>query len=474
MMESTDRISVYKQIDTVMKNKKYILMIAALSVAAFSSCKDDDDSSDSAMSITQIYLEDADAEDNVTDRAVDFARLGQLIRIEGQGFTGLKAIYVNGYKTDFNNAMATDRNVWITLSSKTPIIDAEDDVRNTIRLYKSESNQFTYSFNVRSASPSATGFNNSLPQPGETVVVTGTNLHGTTQLTLPGGIVVTDVTSDDEDGEWYQFVMPEGVTEGGAIYSEGVNGYAYSPAYFNERGTMILDFDGGGVQGGWSATYTSEQDVEDPLGTGRGLCVPVVPLDILAEGGGIKNGAHGNGWFTAGNDVDDWNAYLPYIPAETSVADIALQFDIYCPEPWEGAGYLEFTLQNNLAGYGWGSANTKNDPEGAGCYAVCWCPWIDTATGETTPFQTTGWQTVTIPVSTIGRYQSYADYGYTMQSLIDDRNAGSYCNFGMFLVNSDITLDDGETVFETGTFNQPIYVDNWRIVLTSTQVVSDY
>ena len=453
-----------------MKTTKYLGIAAlALGFAIFTSCSSEDNSS-TAMTIKNVYLQDADG--SVKDRQVDFARLGQLVRIEGTGFSGLKRIYINGYQTEFNNALMTDNNVWVQFSSNTPIADADPSVRNTIRFWKSENNYVDYQFTVRAASPSITSISCTLPQPGEKVTVNGSNLQETTSVTLPGGIQVTTGITSDEDGEWFSFTMPDGVTEGGSILSEGANGQAQSPAYFNEKRGMILDFDGNGTQGGWSATYTSDDDVQDPLNSGRGICVPVVPASVLAEAP-IKNGAHGNGWFTAGNGVDDWTQFYTIVPADTPVEEIALQFDIYCPEPWTGAGYLEFTFQNNLSNYGWGSTETTNTKNITYPTAVCWCPWFDESTNKVTsePFQTTGWQTVTIPLSKVGKYQ---DEGvYTFADVVADRNGGSYKNFGMFLVNSDIKIDD-DNVIETGAFNQMIYVDNWRIVPYKSFTISDF
>ena len=454
-----------------MKTTKYLGIAAlALGLVTFSACSDDDNGSDKTMTIQKVYLQDADA--SVKDREVDFARLGQLVRIEGTGFTGLKRIYINGYQTEFNNALMTDNNVWVQFSSNTPIADADASVRNTIRFWKSETNYVDYQFTVRAASPSITSISCTLPQPGETVVVNGTNLQETTSVTLPGGTTITTGIISDEDGEWFSFTMPDGISEGGSIISEGANGQAKSPAYFNEKRGMILDFDGNGTQGGWSATYTSDDDVQDPLNSGRGTCVPLVPASVLAEGG-IKNGAHGNGWFTAGNDVDDWTQFYPAVPADTPVEEVALQFDIYCPMPWTGAGYIEFTFQNNLSNYGWGSTETTNTKNITYPTAVCWCPWFDETTNKVTdePFMTTGWQTITIPLSKVGKYQ---DEGvYTFADVIADRNGGSYKNFGMFLVNSDIKIDD-DNVIETGMFNQMIYVDNWRIVPYKSFTISDF
>ena len=267
-----------------MKTIKYLGMLAVACLSlAFASCSDDDDSIDSRMSVSNIYLEDASSSVTNHDRLVDFARLGQLIRIEGTGFTGLKKIYINGYETYFNNALMTDNNVWVTLNSKTPIAEADPEMRNKIRLYKSDSNYLDYDFVIRAASPSITSIDNTLPMPGETVTVFGANLQETTKLTLPGGIEVTSGITSDPDGEWYSFVMPDGVTEAGSIRSEGANGIAVTAESFNNNKCYIINFDGLGTQGSWSATYGPDDLVDDPLNSGRGKVCMLVPQSNLDE-----------------------------------------------------------------------------------------------------------------------------------------------------------------------------------------------
>ena len=108
-----------------MKSLKHIwLFCLTLATLGLVSCNDDDEASGSSpITVTQIYLEDADA--TVTDRPVDFVRLGQTIRIEGSGFKGLKELYINGYETYFNTAYVTNTNMIVTVSTDTPVSDAE-------------------------------------------------------------------------------------------------------------------------------------------------------------------------------------------------------------------------------------------------------------------------------------------------------------------------------------------------------------
>lgn len=423
------------------------------------------------MTIEKIFLENASSTVTNHDREVEFARLGQMIRIQGSGFNGLKKIYINGYDTYFNNALITNNNVWVTVNSKTPVEKADPNVRNTIRLYKSDNNYIDYEFVIRAASPVVNSISITLPQPGETVVVYGSNLQETTKITLPGGMEITEGITCDEDGEWYSFVMPEGVAEGGSIVSEGANGTAKTPACFNERRGIILDFDGTGTQGEWSATYASADLVADPLNSGRGKVVPLFPESVLADGG-IAAGARGNGWFTAGNDGDpDWSVFYDLIPAETPVENVALQFDIYCPQEWNGTGMIEFTLQNNLSNYGWDSPETNSNVSEQLPYpsASVWIPWLNTETGETAAFKTAGWRTITILLSQFGKYK----LGGTFADVAVDKVSGSYSNFGMFFVNSDIELNE-ETLFPASRFALPVYIDNWRIVPYERFTISDF
>ena len=386
-----------------MKTMKYFLCLAIAAVV-FTGCKDDDNGgSTTQMTIDKIFLENINDEVN-KDREVEFARLGQLLRIQGSGFMGLKKIYINGYETYFNNALMTDNNVWVTLNGDTPVEKADESVRNTITLYKSDSNKLVYKFTIRAAAPSISSCDNTLPKAGETVTVYGTNLQETTKVTLPGGIEITSGIISDEDGKWYSFTMPDGVTEAGSITSEGANGTAVTPAYFNDFRCFVTDFDGKGELGSWSATYSSDDLVSDPLATGRGKVAMLVP-QVKLDAGGLDAGSNSLLWATAGNDNanDDWSRMFSIIPETTLASNLALQFDIYCPEPWDESGQLEFSLQNNLSNYGWNSDCTKFSAQYKNTAAV-WIPWLNDD-GTHQAF-TTGqrWQTITLPLSKFGNY----------------------------------------------------------------------
>jgi hypothetical protein len=98
---------------------------------------------------------------------------------------------------------------------------------------------------------------------------------------------------------------------------------------------------------------------------------------------------------------------------------------------------------------------------------------MDRETGEASPFNTDGrWQTVTIPLTSFGYYND--DDGTTpFKKVVDDRNAGSYRNFGFLFCNADVVFDEKHE-YPAQTFNQKIYFDNFRIVPNASKVVSDF
>src|SRR5574344_1896562 len=460
-----------------MKTLKYIWIACfAIAMTGFTSCSENDGDAypggNGPVTVSAVHLEDA--ESTVPDREVAFARLGQTLRLEGSGFGGTKKILVNGYETYFNTALATDNSMILQLQSKTPVSDAPDSVRNKIQFIK-DSGTYSYSFTIRAASPQISSISNTLPQAGETVIVYGTNLQETNKVTLPDSSTVTEIVNatGDDAGKWFSFTMPANMTKGGSITTEGANGTAVSPAYFNDKDCMVLDFDGTGTQGYWSWSATGsmlnkDSDlVSDPLNSGRGMVCPMIPARMLSAGVAAGKNRASEVW-TAGNDndMDDWTRMYTYIPKTTPLTDVAFQFDIYVPDDWANTGYIQVNLANNSSFTGYGS----NESTGIG--VAYYIPWIQN--GAVVAFKTTGWQTVTIPFSEFGRFKTeIADSKTpTFQELVEYRNGTDYKNCGLAFINGDFTY--GGTEYKSAVTRQKIYVDNFRVVPCKSVTVSDF
>ncbi|MFW6267501.1 MAG: glycan-binding surface protein [Marinilabiliaceae bacterium] len=450
-------------------NKIWLLLGVLVAAMGFYACEDDDDPADGTpISVSAVYLQDADSD--VPDREVEFARLGQVLRIEGSGFEGLRRLYVNGHNTYFNPVYVTDNNVLFRLDEDTPTMEAEDDVRNTIRLVK-PGTESTYDFEIRASAPSISRISHTMPQAGEPIIIYGSGLVEIERVVFPEDVEVTEGIVSDEDGEYVTVVVPDGISESGAVLVEGANGGAYSPAYFNYEEGVILDFDGNGEQGfwGWEAdgSMINDEDLESAeIGTdnvSQGTYVPHRPERI--ESFGANQNRLTEVW-TAGNDVDDWRGQLtPDIPASTPVSEVAFQFDIYVPEAWSNTGFLKICLINDFNGGEWSGA------------AYNYVPWIEDK--EVVPFETDGWQTVTIPFSDFYAF-SDDEEDYTFEDVLLTREEASYKNFGFFFENSNFELsqltgnDSDEEEFEASETSIDVYTDNWRVVPLEQPEYTDF
>lgn len=428
----------------------------------FTAC-DNNDASGGPITITKVYLEDVNSA--VKDREVTFVRLGQLLRIEGTGFANLKKVYINGLSTYFNPVFVSDTSMLISVAAATPLIDADPAVRNTIRFVNSN-NETIYKFEIRSAAPTITNISNTLPKAGESITVYGTGLTEVSKVTFPGNKDVTTGIISDKDGKFFTVTVPSGVSDnGGSLLVKCSNGGVYSPAYFNFKKGVLLDFDGTGAQGYWTTdSMIKPADLESTalglVNVSQGLYVPHRPSRV-ASYAAAKNRC--SEVWTSGSE--SWRTQLtPYIPATTTLDKVALQFDIYVPNAWKDSGFLKICLINNFNGGEWTG----------GCYN--YVPWI--VDGKVVPFQTTGWTTVTIPLNKIYAYTD-ATKNFTFETILAFREAATYKNFGFYFENSDIKLQNvtgtaSDTQFASSATSVSVYTDNWRIVSLQTPTFNDF
>lgn len=449
-------------------NKRYWKAITFFGCMVFAlvftvACESND-SAAGPIVINKVYLEDVNS--SVKDREVNFIRLQQTLRIEGSGFTNLKKVYVNGFSTYFNPTLLSDTSMLIKISKDTPILNANPAVRNTIRLVN-DNNETIYTLSIRSAKPTIKSISNTLPFVGETITVFGTDLVEVSKVVFPGNIEVTTGIIEDTEGKFFKVTVPNGIPdEGGSIFVECSNGGVYSPAYFNFKKGIILNFDGVGVHGYWDTTsMTKPADLESTV-TGlenisHGVYAPLRPSRV-ASFPANKN-RNSEVWTSGSSPQDNWRTLLAnYIPATTPLDQIGIQFDIYVPNPWQDSGFIKICLANAFNGGEWSKE----------CYN--YVPWI--VDGKVVPFQTTGWTTVTVPLN---KFYKYSKEAFTFQDVLAYREAASNKNFGFYFENSDINLKDvtgvaSETVFLSKPTSVSVYIDNWRIVSLVTPVYNDF
>ena len=190
----------------------WLLLGILMTMFVVNACNDDDDQSGSTpIKVDAVYLEDA--ESTVPDREVTFARIGQLLRIEGSGFTGMREIYINGYSTYFNPVYVSENNLLVQIGKSTPTIDADDSVRNTIRFVKTQT-ELVYNFDIRDAAPTVNRISNTLPQAGEKITLYGSGLVEIEKVTFPGDVVVTSGFESDIDGKFFTaYIYPDDIAK---------------------------------------------------------------------------------------------------------------------------------------------------------------------------------------------------------------------------------------------------------------------
>jgi hypothetical protein len=416
----------------------------AFGALALSSCKDDENSEslDAPISITKVFLEDAQS--SVPDREVVFARLGQLIRLQGDGFAGVTKVFINGKSCYFNPVFVTSSSMLVQISGDVPTTEASDEVRNTIQLYKSEGNKHTYSFEIRAAAPSITRVSHTMPSAGDTITLHGTGLQGVTSVTFPGSVVVTEgIASDDEDGEFCTVVVPQGVSaEGGSLLVLCANGGAYSPAYFGYRQGLLHNFDD--VQNyAWGSGIDNEALTE------------ATPADRKPQSQGGYQTFNSTGSMAANSDQRFWlnstnmMAVMAAIPASTSAADCGIQMDIYVEGEWN-SGAIRFVMAD-----GWGSSK----------YCMLYQPVYVGNTYDKAAFVNPGcWFTITLPFSLSSDFE-----GKTLGDVIAQMSEASYKQAGPWFENSGIA-----DVFDPVPATGKVHFDNIRVVPLNTPTYSDF
>ncbi|MDN5305349.1 MAG: hypothetical protein PWQ53_8 [Bacteroidota bacterium] len=436
-----------------MKNKSYknliktCLFLGLIAITlSLNSCEDSDDKANSIpVKITKVYLEDAQSA--VPDREVTFARLGQTIRLEGSGFTGVKKVYINGYDNYFNPVFVTDNSMWITISQDVPTLEAPEEVRNTIRIEKSATNFFVYSFEIRASAPAVTEISHTMPTPGDQITIYGTGLQGITSVTFPGNVVVTDgIISDNEKGEYCIVTVPEGVSgDGGPLLVIGVNGGAYSPACFNFKNGVFHDFDN-------VNNYSWASGIDD-AGTPLTQLIPTNGVGPKSQGGYQCFNKDGKS-IAANADIRYWtnssnwpSALLSVIPASTPTSDCGVQMDIYVEGEWN-SGVIRMVMAD---GYG------------TDRYCMIYRPWY--VNEKIIQFENPGcWFTITLPFSLSEDYN-----GKTFGDVVTSMANASYKQAGPWFHNIGVA-----DVFDPVATNVKIYFDNLRVVPLNTPTYSDF
>lgn len=424
------------------------MLFGLAAVALLASCNDKETGpvgNDLAPVITAIYLEDGQS--SVPDRLVEFARLGQTIRLEGQNLRGVVKVYINGYDSAFNTTLMSEGSMVVNINTRVPVLDAAPEVKDKVRVVKYNGLETSFDFIIRASAPSITDVSHTLARAGEMITVRGTNLHGATEILFPGDIPSTEFISDDEDGEFCRVLVPAGITTSGSIKITGANGTAVSAPYFNFTQGILHNFDDI-MNNSWSS------GMDNPIIEAD---VPPIPADgtgpksqgryhTFNSTGAMKAPSEQRYWLNSNNlRVIFGSALSPTTTTELC----GIQMDIYVEGTWS-SGMIRFTMV-----------------DGSGSQSGCMVYRPILVNGARTPdaFVNPGeWFTITLP------FGSGADFaGKTLSDVIDAMAKAPYAQSGPWFDNQE--SDNGYELVEA---TQKIYFDNIRIVPLEAPVMSDY
>ena len=419
-------------------NKLWALAMVIILIA-YTACEKTTDNSGPAT-IQKVYLENAQS--SVPDREVTFARLGQVIRLEGSGFEGITKVLINGESCYFNPVFVTDNSMIVQISSDVPTSSAPEDVKNTIVLFKGN-NGYSYPFEIRAAAPSITAVSHTMPVAGDEITITGTGLQGVTQVIFPGDIEASTFSSDDEDGKWVKVTIPDGITESGSITVISANGGAYSSACFNYKEGLVHNFDD--IQ-----NYSWGSGVDNTALTATlpasGNCKSQGGYQVFNKDANLGANSDQRFWL---NSTSIFDNITNFIPGSTAAADCGMQMDIYVEGAWN-SGIIRFVMA---------------DGSGSSRYCMIYQPVYVGGAYNPDAFVNPGcWFTITLPFDLSDDYN-----GKTLDDVVASMSVASYKQAGPWFENSGIS-----GVFDPVQATEKVYFDNIRFVPLTTPTYSDF
>jgi len=419
-------------------NIKLIWGLLLLFPLLLTSCEDDDDN----VVINSVWLN----MNGVESTQIKSCFTGQWIRLDGSGFDGLQGIYCNGYRADFSPILNTNNYITFQIPSGTPMAQEIEDesIKNTIRIVTTHG-EYTYKdfiFKDKNKMPGINSVSYTFPKPGDKIYLEGLYLSNASEVYFPstsGEIEATEFTviSDKK----IEVTVPAGVGKvSGSIRIVSLDDSYYSPGYmFYNKGIFLKTFtEDVMVPGTYSNTKIYSDPIEIAAITGLSnnpeyiIAIPEVAKDIpVASGNGISSNFFKFYAYKGFNNVianSDGE-----ITKNTSIANLAIQFDLYMPNSWI-SGAIPFKMNKN--------SNAVNAQ-----YVYHITPWT---TNTAFTFET-GWKTITVnfsdfPGLALGTLEAYINTitNNKYESLIafanydmngDGHTPRALTNFQMFIAN---------------------------------------
>lgn len=416
-----------------MKTIKYLkglFLFGTISLGvALTSCEDEPDKYVIADGLPTVhYVRMTDPE--VADSLITGAYMANTVCLVGENLRSVYELYFNDQKAILNTSLITDNTLIVDIPSVIPGV-----VNNKISLINKDRDTVFYDFNVLVPSPSITSMSNEYAMPGTVATIYGDYFIDDPNVPLKieiGNVPVTEITSIDRYA--VSFKIPENA-EMGYVNVESIYGNGKSTFRYMEEDGILFDFDDDGddaiaIYSGWHAPNIGTID-------------KVTSLDgnYLIFQGDLDNGA----W----NDTDFAFEYWPYGDGTTpylntlvdfdDLSNLQFKFEVNVPDVWSAcAMQILLTTNNEVSGNNMNNSFFQVDT----FPRALWIPWQSSGS-----YTTTGWTTVTIPLSDF----RYGASGMSLSPL----SATDITGLTLFVWNGGVN----------GTACSPtICIDNIRVV----------
>jgi hypothetical protein len=349
---------------------------------------------------------------------------GQWVVLEGRNLKNAVEIAFDGVPVSFNYELFSDTSAVVQLPVVIPFNTVSASDQNTIK-YVTTAGSTTFKFNIVVPPPAITGISNEMAGPGDSVRITGANFFLISDLRFSGTPITAYNVSPD--GTSIGFVVPA-LTNAGPVSITTKSGAAVTP--FNVEDTVdgvLCNFDNVNTYQFWSAALDNSS-TDFPGNRGQ--------YAVLNTGGPLNAGD--GSWWNGGRGINCNSAqWVPASNLSDPIGNWALKFEISVPTPWNGISI--FIVKD----FSW-------------TYLARYEPW-ENSNGAASSYTTTGWQTVTIPLSSFlttpnGKLDGTGNAAPNLTTLLGSSGSGGVNMYAM---------NDGASASPTGLYAG---IDNIRVV----------
>jgi len=290
---------------------------------------------------------------------------GQWVVLEGHNLRNAEQILFDGVPASFNYILFSDTSAVVQVPTVIPFNSVAASDLNTIK-YTTVAGSTTFKFSIAVPPPTILSISDEMADPGDSVWIHGANFFLISAINFGGTVSSYNVSSD---GTTLAFVVPQ-VTTAGPLSITTKSGTTATPYNVEDDSTGVLcNFDNVFTYQWWSAGLDNSS-ADYPGNNGQ--------YAILNTNGPLNS--NDGSWWNGGRSINCNGAqWVPVSSLNDPVGNWALKFEIDVPDAWSG-------VTIDLA------------KDGNWTYIARYEPWKG-ATGGVSPFKTSGWQTVTMPLS---------------------------------------------------------------------------